>query len=40
MINDLRKILTNSPVNIAQDVIGILAIGVVMAVALHLPNLV
>ena len=40
MINDLRKILTNSPANLAQDVMGILAIGVVMTVALHLPNFV
>jgi hypothetical protein len=40
MLNDLRQILTNSSANLAQDVAGILAIGVVMAVALHLPNLI
>lgn len=40
MLNDLRQILSNSSANLAQDVAGILAIGVVMTVALHLPHLV
>ena len=37
MLNDLRKILSNSSANLAQDALGITAIGVMMAFALHVP---
>lgn len=40
MLNDLRQILSNSSANLAQDAIGIAAIGVVMAFALYLPAII
>jgi len=39
MVNDLRTILARSPKALAQDTVGIAAIGVMMVVALYLPTL-
>lgn len=37
MIKDLRQILSNSPSNLAVDVLGVAAIGLMMMVMLHIP---
>ncbi len=40
MFDDLRTIVTRSRFALIQDAIGVLAIGVMMTVALHLPSLI
>ena len=39
MIKDIKLILTRSPRALAQDAAGVTAISVILAVGLHLPNL-
>ncbi|MEP5762872.1 MAG: hypothetical protein ABJ327_26835 [Litoreibacter sp.] len=38
MLKDLRDILTHSPKALAQDALGICAIGVMMTVVLYFPG--
>lgn len=39
MIDDIKDIISRSPKALFQDAAGITAIGVMMAVGLHLPNM-
>lgn len=40
MLNDLRHILARSHKELLQDTLGIVAIGIMMAVILHVPGVI
>ena len=38
MLNDIRTIISRSPLALIQDALGVAAIGVIMTVALHMAS--